>query len=204
MSKKLAYPSPLIPARQTSSGVAIPANDLRVGEIAVNSADGGLFVKKEDGTVAAVGGGGAQGLHYISTTDGLDGYRSNGEEELYRLTLEAGVTYLVQGVAAWWFNGSGGPDFAVNIYSPTADATLTMQKNIGDASGYLPVGWLTGRGSTVSFVPATNTYQPFDVHCPFSGIVFGGNAGGDFIVKLNTIQGWYPVLGAWVSAVPLA
>ena len=52
--------------RSATAGAVPSAGSLSAGELAVNTADGKLFAKKDNGTVIEIGGGGGGGVSEIS------------------------------------------------------------------------------------------------------------------------------------------
>ena len=58
-------PNPIVPKKSSTPGAVPTAGQLLTGEIAANTADGKLFIKKSDGTVAQVSGSGGS-LTYTS------------------------------------------------------------------------------------------------------------------------------------------
>lgn len=59
--------------KRSSTPGAVPlAASLVTGELAINTADGVVYTKKEDGSVASIGGG--QALSYRSDFSGSDSY----------------------------------------------------------------------------------------------------------------------------------
>lgn len=54
-------PNPIVPKKSSTPGAVPTAGQLLTGEIAANTADGKLFIKKSDGTVAAISGGVSDG-----------------------------------------------------------------------------------------------------------------------------------------------
>jgi hypothetical protein len=57
--------------RSTTPGETPDAGSLRVGEIAINTADAVVFIGQEDGAVSPVGGGGASYDQSLNTTDSV-------------------------------------------------------------------------------------------------------------------------------------
>jgi hypothetical protein len=57
--------------RSTTPGETPDAGSLRVGEIAINTADAVVFIGQEDGAVSPVGGGGASYDQSLNTTDNV-------------------------------------------------------------------------------------------------------------------------------------
>ena len=51
-------PNPIVPKKSSTPGAVPTSGQLLTGEIAANTADGKLFIKKSDGTVTAVSGSG--------------------------------------------------------------------------------------------------------------------------------------------------
>ena len=95
-------PNPIVPKKSGTAGAVPTSGQLLTGEIAVNTADGKLFVKKSDGTVGEISGSGA------GVTDGSKG------------------DITVSGSGATWTITSG----AV-ITADIADGAVTLAKTTG-------------------------------------------------------------------------
>lgn len=95
-------PNPIVPKKSGTAGAVPTSGQLLTGEIAVNTADGKLFVKKSDGTVGEISGSGA------GVTDGSKG------------------DITVSGSGATWTINAG----AV-ITADLADGAVTLAKTTG-------------------------------------------------------------------------
>lgn len=178
MSRKRPFPASIRPARETESGVSIPAADLRVGEIAVNSADGTVFVKREDGSVVAISGeGGGTGPVGPAGPQGPQGDRGFGAfefttervgEEQYKageIVYFGGAYYVcladndaitpTSSIGVYWdaysFVGPQGPAGSDGAPGPGADQSL----NTTDTVAFQGVDATTFHAGSVHFDDGT-------------------------------------------------
>ena len=93
--------NPLIPRKSATPGIVPTASQLLTGEIATNLADGRLFVKKTDGTIAELSGS-AGAASFDTTAD----FPANGKADLIYIATATAKTYIWNGSVYY----EAGPD----------------------------------------------------------------------------------------------
>lgn len=142
--------NPIIPKRNSVAGAAAGPNAsaLQVGEIAVNTFTGKLYVKKEDNSVAEVSGSGASGFDRQLIT-------ASAGQTVFDLT---DLTYT-PGAASLCVYRNGLKLVSGSDYTETNESrvTLTAPATAGDELEFIGGIALNGEstsGSLVSFTPA--------------------------------------------------
>ena len=85
--------NPIIPKKNSTAGVAPTSAQLLTGELASNLADGKLFIKKADGTIAEISGSGGA-AEFATTAD----FPATGKDGLLYLATDTGKLYSWEGV----------------------------------------------------------------------------------------------------------
>jgi hypothetical protein len=101
----------LLHKRSSTAGATPSAGSLTVGELAINTADGKVFTKKDNGTVVEIGGGGSVTVSSSGATWTID----NAVVTVAKIsaTGTADSTTFLRGDGAWATPSGGGsvPDF---------------------------------------------------------------------------------------------
>lgn len=167
----------LLKFKRSAVPAKIPAlNDLALGELAINTYDGKVYTKKDDGTPAIVEiGGNASGITTITSTDGSVTVTGSGATRDLSVVVAGSTTNvlalvrnntgatLAKGTVVY-INGSLGQNSTVAKAIATSDATSAqtlglMTANLANnATGYVTViGVLTGM-DTSAFTDGQQLY----------------------------------------------
>lgn len=165
--------------RSAVSGAVPTTSQLALGEVAINTFDGKLFIKKDDGTASIVeigaGGGGGGAGSAVSTTAPTS--PSNGDF-WYNLNTGTQLIYVDDGNSQQWVDvssagsGSGGADVSINSSPPsqpshgdlwydTDTAAFYLYIDDGDTQQWAEIGRPGATGGTGSSAFSTSTVNTF-------------------------------------------
>lgn len=167
------FPARIKPKKSSVAGETPSAVDLEVAEIAVNTADGKLFVKHTDGSIKEISGtGGGSGSSDVQVTQDLDDV--------------APITAQLNQVLRY---------SAAELAPPEVSLRLTFESGTGpvDSSIYAGVASTLGSGSTSYVQPGLN--GPTDFCMQLTGGQVGGCAienGDQFELGADdfTVEAW--------------
>jgi hypothetical protein len=147
--------------RSSVAGNIPSSSDLALGEIAVNTADGALYIKKGDNTIVAVGD---NDILHIDTSNGRVGVG----------TTSPSADLTVSGTIAndaFTIPNSIGSSGQV-LKAPTSGTTLTWADESGSSGAIAPsINTMTGDGSTTTLALSTTPVNENATIITFDGVL---------------------------------
>mgnify|MGYP006874404855 CR=1 FL=1 len=147
--------------RSSVAGNIPGSSDLALGEIAVNTADGALYIKKGDNTIVAVGD---NDILHIDTSNGRVGVG----------TTSPSADLTVSGTIAndaFTIPNSIGSSGQV-LKAPSSGTTLTWADESGSSGAIAPsINTMTGDGSTTTLVLSTTPVNENATIITFDGVL---------------------------------
>ena len=151
--------------RSATSGATPTTTQLALGEVAINTYDGKVFIKKDDGTesIVEVGASGTPEITWTLTASGTSDYIFSGDG--FPTSQNDPTLYLIRGQTYKFYNNTGAHPFRIQSTGATSGGGTQYNSGVTNQDA--------GNGDTLTFVVPMDAPDILYYQCTSHTSMFG-------------------------------